>query len=84
MTKIYIDLQGNLQGLADDTLDRIDKLGQKFVERVSNVEFDHHHECWVATDMDGNVIASDPIRSEVINKEKAIINARIEESYRSK
>lgn len=84
MTKIYIDLQGNLQGLADDTLDRIDKLGQKFVERVSNVEFDHNHECWVATDMDGNVIASDPIRSEVINKEKAIINARIEESYRSK
>lgn len=84
MTKIYIDLHGNLQGLADDTLDRIDKLGQKFVERVSNVEFDHNHECWVATDMDGTVIATDPIRSEVINKEKAIINARIEESYRSK
>jgi hypothetical protein len=81
MTSIYIDLEGNLQGLADDTFDRIQSMGQKFVERVSNVEYDHTHECWVATDMDGNVIANNPIRTNVIEMERLYLNKKIERSF---
>jgi hypothetical protein len=81
MTTIYIDLEGNLQGLADDTLDRLHSLGHKLVERVSNVEYDHNHECWVATDMDGQVIAKNPIRTNVINMEREYLNRKIERSF---
>jgi hypothetical protein len=80
-TKIYIDLEGNLQGLADDTLDKLNSLGSKYVERVSNIEYDHTHECWVAVDMDGCVIAKNPIRSAVIDAERNYFNRKIENSF---
>jgi hypothetical protein len=38
---IYIDNEGNLIGLADDNIDKLNSLGPKQVERVSNIEFDH-------------------------------------------
>jgi hypothetical protein len=79
-TKIYIDHNGNLTGLADDVIDKL-QLGQKMVERVSNVEYDHSNECWVATDIDGDVIASNPVRSAVIELEREFFNKQIEAGF---
>lgn len=79
-TVVYIDNQGNLSGLADDTLDKL-TLGPKTVERVSNVEFDHVLQCWVATDMHGVLIASHPVRSVVIDMERTYLNKRIEDTF---
>ena len=81
MTTIYIDKEGNLSGLADDTLDKFVALGKKKVERVSNVEFDHNNQQWEATGMDGLIIASHPIRSEVIRLEREYLNKCIEDTF---
>lgn len=80
-TTIFIDNEGNLSGLADDTIDKLTSLGQKLVERVSNIEFDHTHQCWVATDLEGEVIASNPIRSEVVDLERRYLNRCIEDAF---
>jgi hypothetical protein len=82
MTTIYIDLEGNVQGLADDIIDKLN-LGLKKVERVSNVEYDHGKSEWVAEDLLGNVIASDPIRSRVIELERIYFNSTIEAGFSS-
>ena len=78
---IYIDNDGNLRGLADDVIDKLDSLGRKMVERVSNIEFDHEHQCWVATDLDGKVIAADVVRSAVIEAEREYFNTLIENTF---
>ena len=80
-TTIFIDNDGNLSGLADDTIDKLTSLGQKLVERVSNIEFDHTHQCWVATDLEGAVIAANPVRSEVIDLERRYLNKCIEDAF---
>jgi hypothetical protein len=80
-TVIYVDKDGNVSGLADDVIDRLTSLGDKQVNRVSNVEFDHATQLWAATDLDGEVIATSPIRSEVINMERDYLNKKIEESF---
>lgn len=80
-TTIYIDKEGNIKGLADDFIDRLDKLGPKQVERVSDVEFDHKLQVWVAKDTCGNEIASDRVRSSVIVKEREYFNKCLEEAF---
>jgi hypothetical protein len=80
VTTIYISNDGSLHGLADDVIDKL-QLGKKLVERVSNVEYDHNHECWVATDLEGNVIASHPVRSAVIEIEREFFNKQIEAGF---
>jgi hypothetical protein len=79
-TTIYIDRHGDVVGLADDLIDKLN-LGRKDVQRVSNVEFDHAQQLWVATDMSGNLIASDPVRSRVIDLEREYFNSSIERSF---
>jgi hypothetical protein len=80
-TTIYIDNDGNVSGLVDDTLDKLASLGEKLVERVSNVEFDHTHQAWVASDMEGNVINSHPVRSQVIEREREYFNRKLEDLF---
>lgn len=77
---IYVDKNGDIVGLADDLIDRL-KLGTKVVQRVSNVEFDHLQQVWVATDLQGNTIASDPVRGRVIDLEREYFNNTIEASF---
>lgn len=79
-TVIYIDKEGNLSGLADDTLDKL-KMGCKHVERVSNIEYAHDREAWVATDLEGNEIYAHPIRSVVVDAERKFLNFKIEEAF---
>lgn len=79
-TKIYIDNDGNIHGLADDTIDKLE-IGEKKVQRVSNIEFDHKAQVWVATDLDDNVIAFHPVRSRVIEMERAYFNNQLEELF---
>jgi hypothetical protein len=79
-TVIYIDKNGDVSGLADDVVDKLD-LGVKSVNRVSNVEFDHSSQQWVATALDGEVIAQDAVRSRVIDMERNHLNSLIEKSF---
>lgn len=78
---LYIDKEGNIEGLADDVLDKLRSLGPKTVKRVSNVEFDSELQCWVAEDLNGEIIASHPIRSEVIAAERKHLNKLIEDTF---
>jgi hypothetical protein len=80
-SKIYIDKDGNLSGLADDTLDKLHHMGIKNVSRVSNVEFDHSRQCWTATDLNGCVIAEGKVRSEVIEAERRYLNKTMEDAF---
>ena len=80
-TVIYIDKNGNLSGLADDTLDRLTTLGNKTVERISNIEYDHKQAEWVAEDMQGHPIASHVIRGKVIELERDFLNRQIEAEF---
>ena len=81
LTKIYIDKEGNLSGLADDTLDKLHYMGVKSVTRVSNVEYNHAQQCWTATDLVGCVIAEGKIRSQVIEEERRHLNKTIEDAF---
>ena len=81
---IYIDNEGNLIGLADDNIDKLNSLGPKQVERVSNIEFDHTEQLWVATDLQGEVISKNPVRGLVIEAERAHLNKQIELAFQSK
>lgn len=81
ISQIYIDKEGNLSGLADDTIDRLHHMGTKQVKRVSNVEFNHEHQCWTATDLNGVVIAEGKVRSDVIAAERAHLNKLIEDVF---
>lgn len=78
---IYIDKEGNISGLADDLIDNLVHLGPKQIERVSNIEFDHTSQEWVAVDMQGLKIASHKIRGEVIKAEREYLNRNIENSF---
>ena len=81
---IYIDNEGNLIGLADDNIDKLNSLGPKQVERVSNIEFDHAEQLWVATDLQGELIAKNPVRGLVIDAERTHLNNQIELAFQSK
>lgn len=80
MTFIYIDNEGNLTGLADDYIDKLN-MGHKEVKRVSDVEFDHASQQWEAVDNAGKLIATHPIRSEVIELERKYFNNQIEAGF---
>jgi hypothetical protein len=83
-TTIFIDNEGNFSGLSDDLFDKMQDLGTKLVERVSNIEYDHAHKCWVATDMDGCVISTNPVRSVVLDDERKYLNEKIRKSLATK
>lgn len=72
-TVIFVNKDGDISGLSDDVLDRLD-LGFKRVHRVSNIEYDHQLESWVATDMQGKTIAANPVRSIVVHLEREYYN----------
>jgi hypothetical protein len=78
---IYIDNDGNIQCLANDLVDKLNTLGDKQVSRVSNIEFDHTQQLWVATDMSGVTIATSPIRGKVIEEEQRYLNSKIESVF---
>jgi hypothetical protein len=79
---IYIDKSGCVSGLADDTLDKLGFLGAKTVERVSEIEFNHDIQKWVAVSLvDREVIAEDVVRSALIAKERDYLNSQIEKSF---
>jgi hypothetical protein len=59
----------------------LNTLGAKQVTRVSNVEFDHDQQLWVATDLEGNVIASNLVRGLVIDAEREYLNRKIEDQF---
>jgi hypothetical protein len=80
---IYIDKEGNISGLADDLIDKLN-LGQKKVARVSNIEYDHNRDEWVAVTLDGLEIGASKVRSEVIDIERAYLNKQIERSFAQK
>jgi hypothetical protein len=80
-TRLYIDKGGNVSGLADDVLDKLVALGEKEVTRVSNIEFNHDIQQWVAVDSAGEIIAVDPVRSQVVEKERKYLNSEIEKSF---
>ena len=80
-TTIFIDKEGNVSGLADDTIDKLDSLGSKRVKRVSNVEFDHKAQMWVAEDMSGHIIAKHNVRSQVIEAEREYFNKCLEDVF---
>ncbi len=77
---IYIDKQGNISGLADDFIDKLD-MGRKVVKRVSDVEWSHDQQQWEARDLSGELIAYGPIRSEVIQAERDYFNQQTEKRF---
>jgi hypothetical protein len=80
-TVIYVDNDGNLQGLADDIIDKL-AIGKKQIKRVSDIEWSHTENLWVAYDSQaGQVIAKAAIRSDVINAEREFLNKRIEQKF---
>jgi hypothetical protein len=80
-SKIYIDKEGNLSGLADDILDMVGFIGQKQVARVSDVEYNHASCLWEARDLEGALIASGPVRSHVIDAERKYFNSLLEQKF---
>jgi hypothetical protein len=80
-TTIFIDKQGNLQGLSDDLLDMLD-IGKKTVRRVSDIEWSHAENLWVAHDSEtGEVIAKDKLRSNCVIAEREFLNRRVKASF---
>ena len=83
-TVIFIDEDGNMSGLADDVLDKLN-LGKKEINRVSDIEWDHIEEVWVARDVaTGDVIAKNSIRSNCILAEREFLNKKIRTSFLNK
>jgi hypothetical protein len=79
---IYIDNAGCITGLADDTLDKLGFLGTKTVERVSEIEFNHDIQKWVAiSSKTQKVISTDTVRSVLIDKEREYLNSQLEQSF---
>lgn len=83
LSKIYIDKDGNLSGLADDILDKLSFVGRKHVSRVSDVEYNHNSDQWEARGLDGKLIAQGPVRSEVIDLERKYFNNLLEKGFSS-
>ena len=78
---IFVDNNGDLIGLADNIIDKINNLGWKQVTRVSDVEFNHKEQLWEARDLKGEIIASGSVRSDVIDKEREYFNRKIKEGF---
>jgi hypothetical protein len=80
-TVIYVDKDGNLEGLADDIIDKLN-IGKKYVKRVSDIEWNHTENLWVAYDsQNGQVIAKAPVRTAAIDAEREFLNKRIEQRF---
>lgn len=80
-TTIFIDKQGNLHGLSDDLIDLLN-IGKKTVKRVSDIEWSHTENLWVAHDAEtGAVIARDRLRSNCIAAEREFLNKRVKASF---
>ena len=78
---IYIDSEGNISGLSDNLFDKLAALGERAVQRVSNIEFNHELQLWEAVDLEGNIIGTDKSRSKLIEIEREYLNNKIEKGY---
>jgi hypothetical protein len=78
---VYIDNEGNISGLSDNIFDKLAALGNRAVQRVSNIEFNHDLQVWEATDLNGNIIGTHQLRSSLIQIEREYLNNLIEKSY---
>lgn len=65
--ELFIDLDGNVEGVHDNFIDRLD-LGSREISRFSEVEFNNVSQLWEAT-KNGSVIAQGHTREEVLKKE---------------
>jgi hypothetical protein len=65
-------INGEIIGVYDDLIWVLlkDLIKDVRIDRISNVEFDHGIGKWVARDLEGNVVAVDDFRNEVVKKEQ--------------
>lgn len=67
--KIFIDRDGNIQALCNNTLEYIPELGSKQIHRAADVEFNNTTGVWEIITPDGKVIGSHPRRADAIKLE---------------
>jgi hypothetical protein len=77
-TTVYIDLEGNIKGLSDGFFDKLEDMGHKQVERVSDIEFDHALQLWEARTSAGLLIGRHKERAALIEIERKYLNSQIE------
>ena len=83
-TTIFIDNDGNVEGLADSVFDALSELGPKNVRRISDIEFDEREQLWVAEDADtGEEIGRHTVRDKLIDIEREVLNERIKSKFLS-
>lgn len=80
-TVVYIDLEGHVSGLSDTFFDKLRNLGQKQVERVSEIEFNHTRQEWEARTSAGLLIGAHKERGKLIELEREYLNAQIEKNF---
>lgn len=80
-TVVYIDLEGNVSGLSDTFFDKLRNLGQKQVERVSEIEFNHTRQEWEARTSAGLLIGTHKERGKLIELEREFLNTQIEKNF---
>ena len=68
--KVIIKPNGDIVSMYNDAVPA-SKLGKSHITRASSVEYNHDKEQWEAKLDDGTVIASGPLRNEVIRDEVA-------------
>ncbi len=79
--KLFIDENGDVHGVYSDTLATLN-LGEMEIQRASNVEFSNGWQEWQAKLAGTNeLIAYGANREEVIQKEIAIIEDRMEKKF---
>jgi hypothetical protein len=81
---VYIDKNGDLSGLSCSVFDHLADLGERSVQRVSNIEFNHTLQLWEALDMEGNLIGTHRERDRLIEIEREYLNNKIEKVYAEK
>ncbi len=80
-TTIYIDKNGNISGLSDSFFDRLNPLGQKQVQRVSDIEYNHELQQWEARTHAGFLIGRHGERDKLIAMEREYLNQKIETHF---
>ena len=68
--KVLIKPNGDIVSVYSDNIPA-SKLGKSYISRASSVEFNHDTDQWEAKLEDGTIIASGPLRNEVIRNEVA-------------
>ncbi len=75
--KVVIKADGDIVAVYNDKIPA-NKLGTSVITRASNVEFNHNTNLWEARlpDAANTLIASGPLRDDVIRQEVAYLEAR--------